>query len=263
MKRDILRQISVIVTTLFALAVNAAAILLPLNGRSSAQISDSFNVLFVPAGYVFSIWGVIYIGLLAYTIYQALPGQRQNKLLQRTGLLVAFSSLANGAWLFAWHYGYYVLSLLVMLVLLSTLITIYLRLGIGRTAFSTIEKWTVSIPFSVYLGWITVATMANVTVVLSYLGWSGWGISPLTWTLLLLGAGVVVAALNAFTRSDIAYSLVLVWAFIGISMRWLNLPVLNSAGFVAAAFVFILLVASRLFPIKRMIGKTVSSSRPG
>jgi hypothetical protein len=208
---------------------------------------------------VFSIWGVIYIGLLAYTIYQALPGQRQNKLLQRTGALVAISSLANGAWLFSWHYGYYEKSLLVMLILLSTLITIYLRLGIGRTAFSAIEKWMVSIPFSVYLGWITVATMANVTVVLSYLGWSGWGISPLTWTLVLLGAGVVVAALNAFTRSDIAYSLVLIWAFIGISMRWLNLPVLNSAGFVAAAFVLVLLVVSRIFPLGNITEKPVNN----
>ena len=86
--------------------------------------------------YVFSIWGLIYIGLLAYTIYQALPSQRANPRLRRTGWLVALSSLANGAWIFFWHYGYYALTLVVMLILLAALIMIYLRLDIGRTAFS-------------------------------------------------------------------------------------------------------------------------------
>ncbi len=246
MKRDIFRQFSVIFATFFALVMNYASTALPLNGRTPAQISDSFNVLFVPAGYVFSIWGLIYIALLAYTIYHSLPSQRSNPRLRRTGWLVAATSLVNGSWIFFWHFGFYVMSLVAMLVLLALLIAIYLRLDVGRSTFSGSERFTVAFLPSIYLGWITVATMANITAVLSYLGWNGWGISGVAWTIVLLAAGVAVAAISAFTRRDATYLLVLVWAFTGISVRWLSLPVLNTAGFVAAALVVVMLVASRL-----------------
>lgn len=252
MNKDSVRQFSVIFSTLFTLVTNGLAVSLSLNGRTTGQISDSFNVLFVPAGYVFAIWAVIYLGLLAYTVYQALPSQRQNPLLQRSGWWVTAGSLLNGVWILFWHYGFYVLSLLTMLSLLGSLVMVYLRLGIGRSRFSAVQRWTVAVPFSIYLGWITVATIANVTAVLADLGWRGGGISELTWTLILLAAGVVIAALMAFTRSDIAYLLVLVWAFAGISVRWSGLPVLNTAGFWAAAAVLILLIASRIRPFRRM-----------
>ena len=251
MNKDTLRQIVVVLTTLITLAVNGAANAIPLNGRNTGEISDSFNVLFVPAAYVFSIWGLIYLGLLAYTIYQALPSQRANPHLRSTGWLVALSSLANGAWIFFWHYAYYSLTVVVMLLLLAALIAIYLRLNIGRTSFSTVEKLTISLPFSVYLGWITVATIANLTALLSYLGWTGWGVSPLAWTLILLIAGTVIGAIMAATRSDIGYIAVLVWAFAGISVRWLDMPVLNIAGFVAAGLVLLFLVVSRLPGVRK------------
>jgi len=244
--KNILRQLAVIFTTIFALVLNSAAVSIPLGGRSTAEISDSFKVLFVPAGYVFSIWGVIYLGLLAYTVYHSLPSQRENVDLTRTGWLVALSSLANGVWILFWQFGYYPLSLLTMFFLLATLIAIYLRLDVGHTRFSNLEKWVVSIPFSVYLGWITVATIANLTAVLANIGFTGGGVSPTAWTVILLVAGVVIAGLMAFTRSDIAYLLVLVWAFAGISVKWVDLAVLNYAGYVAAALVLVLLVASRL-----------------
>jgi translocator protein len=243
---DIWRQISVILTSIFALAANGAANAIPLNGRNTGEISDSFNVLFVPAGYVFAIWLIIYIGIGAYSIYQALPGQRANPRLRSSGWLFALGSLANGAWIFAWHYGLYPLSLAIMLVLLASLIGGYLRLNIGRSAFNRIENWTIAIPYSLYLGWISVATIANATAVLSSLGFQGGGLSPLTWTLILLVVGVLLAGLMAFTRSDIPFMLVLAWAFAGISVRWLDLPVLNAAGFVSAGLVLILLVASRV-----------------
>ncbi len=259
MKRDLLRQLAVIITTLFALIMNYISMALPLNGRTPAEISDSFNVLFVPAGYVFSIWGLIYIALLAYTIYHSLPAQRANPRLQRTGWLVAATSLVNGSWIFCWHFGYYVLSLAAMLALLGLLILIYLRLDVGRSSFKGFERFAVAFLASIYLGWITVATMANVTAVLSYLGWNGGGISATAWTVVLLAAGVGVAAISAFTRRDAAYLLVLVWAFAGISVRWLNLPVLNVAGFAAAGLVLVLLAASRLL---RLQARLAPASEP-
>jgi len=250
MNRDLFRQLAVVITTVFALVMSSAANAIPLNGRLTGEISDSFNVLFVPAAYVFSIWGVIYLGLAAYTFYQALPSQRANPLLRRTGWLAALSSLANGVWIYFWHYGYFELTLATMLVLLASLIAIYLRLDIGQRRFNLLEKWAVSIPFSLYLGWITVATIANATAVFSYLGWDGSPLNPVTWTVILLAVGVALAGIVAFTRSDIAYLLVLVWAFAGIAVRWVDLPTLNLAGYGAAALVLAFLIASRLSPVR-------------
>lgn len=250
MNRDLFRQLAVIITTLYALVLNGAANAIPLNGRNTGEISDSFKVLFVPAGYVFAIWGVIYIGLLAYTLYHSLPSERQNPRLRNTGWLAALSSFANGTWIVFWHYGLYALSLVTMLVLLATLTALYLRLEIGKARFNLLEKWTISIPFSIYLGWITVATIANATALFSFLGWDGAPLSATAWTLILLAAGVVIAGLMAFTRSDIAYELVLIWAFAGISVRWMSLSPLNMAGFIAAALVLALLVASRIRPAR-------------
>jgi hypothetical protein len=251
MNRDILRQFAVIFTTLFTLISNGAANALPLGGRNTGVISDSFNVLFVPAAYVFSIWGLIYLLLGAYVVYHSLPSQRQNPRLRRTGWLVAISSIANGAWIYLWHFGVasYIASLIAMLVLLATLITIYLRLDIGRAAFRGAERFTVALPFSVYLGWITVATIANITAVAAYLGWRGAPLSETAWTVIMLAAGVIVGGLMAFTRRDIPYLLVLVWAFVGISVRWANMDVLSVAGYIAAGLVVLALVAGRLvFP---------------
>lgn len=246
MNKNLVRQLAVVLTTLATLTVNGLANALPLNGRQTGEISDSFNVLFVPAGYVFSIWGLIYLFLLAYTVYQALPAQRENPRLQRSGWLVALSSVFNGVWIFFWHYGLYELSLATMFALLVTLLAVYLRLDIGRARFSAVERLTVAAPFSIYLGWITVATIANITAVLSYLGFTGGGISPLAWTLILLAAGVLIAAAMAFTRRDAAYLLVLVWAFAGISVRWQADAVLGLAGFIAAGLVLVVLVVGRL-----------------
>src|SRR5512135_2556906 len=125
MMKDITRQISVVVTTLITLVVNGLANALPLNGQNTGQISDRFNVYFVPAGYVFSIWGLIYIGLIAFAVFQALPAQRQNPRLRAAGWWIALGGLANSAWIFFWHYLHFPLTLVAMLTLLATLIITY------------------------------------------------------------------------------------------------------------------------------------------
>lgn len=183
------RQTINLLAVILTIALNGLANALPLNGQSTGEISDRFQVYFVPAGYVFSIWGLIYLGLLAFAVYQVLPAQRENPQLKRIGYLFALSCVANIAWLFLWHYEYFVLTVVAMLTLLLLLITIYLRLQIGRNQVGRIEQWCVNIPFSIYLGWITVATIANITSVLDYLQWNGWGISPEVWTFIMLAAG--------------------------------------------------------------------------
>ena len=123
-----LKQILVILATLVMLTVNALANILPINGMNTGQVSDSFKVFFVPAGYVFSIWGVIYLLLLAYTVYQALPAQKDNPTLKKISLWYVAGSLANSIWIFLWHYLQFNLTILFMGILLVSLLVIYLAL---------------------------------------------------------------------------------------------------------------------------------------
>jgi hypothetical protein len=242
MKKDILRQAVNVLAVLATIVVNALANALPLNGQTTGAISDRFHVYFVPAGYVFSIWGLIYVALIAFAVYQALPAQRENPTLRRIGYLFALSCAANIAWLFLWHYEMFPLTLVAMLALLLLLIAIYLRTNIGRAQVRTAEKWLVHVPFSIYLGWITVATIANVTSLLDYLHWSGWGISPETWTVIMLIAGAGIASAVSLTRADVAYMLVIAWAFTGIAVKHAG-----TAPVSITAWVMVGLVAAMLF----------------
>jgi hypothetical protein len=217
--KDKLRQITVIVSILATILINGLANALPLNGLQTGEISDRFRVYFVPAGYVFSIWGLIYLGLIVYAIFQALPAQRENLRLRSTGWWIVLGGLANIAWIFLWHYEQFPLTLLAMLILLATLIITYLRLGTGRSAAPLTERLAVRLPFSIYLGWITVATVANVTSLLDYLKWKGFGLSPELWMGIVLAAVALIAILMNFTRRDPAYALVLLWALAGIAIK--------------------------------------------
>lgn len=235
MNKDIFRQTAVVVAMAATIAVNGLANALPLNGQQTGEISDRFKVYFVPAGYVFSIWGLIYIGLILYAIYQALAVHRENPRLVKTGWLFVFSCVTNAGWLFLWHFEYFVLTVAAMVALLGLLIAIYLRLEIGRTKVSTGERWLVRAPFSVYLGWITVATAANITSTLDAVHWSGWGIAPQTWAVLLIVASASIGILVGLTRRDAAYVLVLVWALAGIAIKQAHSAPVASSAWAAAA----------------------------
>ncbi len=242
MNQKTLRPWLNILALVATVVVNALANILPFNGQTTGQISDRFQVFFVPAGYVFSIWSVIYLALLAFIVYQVLPGQRENPRLGRVGYLFVLSCLANMAWLFLWHYEVFALSLLAMAALLACLIGVYLRLEIGRARVPTAERWFVHVPFSIYLGWITVATIANATSLLDYLRWNGWGISPEAWTVIMLAAVVAIALAMSLTRGDVAYLLVLIWALAGIAVKHVATPVVAVSAWVATGLVALMLV---------------------
>ena len=245
------RQLAVVLALIVTIAINGLANALPFNDLSTGEISDSFRVYFVPAAYVFSIWGLIYLGLIAYAIYQALPAQRDNPRLRRVGYLFTASCLANAVWLFLWHYEQFPLTLLVMLALLVLLILIYLRLGIGRAPVSSAEKWLVRVPFSIYLGWITVATIANATSLLYYLKWDGWGISDEAWAIIMLIAGGAIASAVVRTRDDIAYMLVIIWAFVGIALKHAATPVVAIAAWVVTALAVLVLAAGIVQSVRK------------
>ena len=251
MNKNLQRQLLNVVGLVIALAVNATATLLPLNGLNTGQISDRYPVLIVPAGYVFSIWGIIYLGLIAFSVYQALPGQRENPRLQKLGLWFFFSSLVNAIWLVSFHYLQFGLAMVIMLILLGILIRIYTLLAIGKEIVKPVERWLVNLPFSVYLGWITVAAIANASQLLYSLNWNGFGVAPEIWTLIMLMAAVVISALVSFTRRDVGYSLVLVWALAGIAIKQFALPIVSGAAWLAAAAVVVFLaLAILLKPVR-------------
>ena len=246
--KDTLRQISVIITIIATIVINVMANALPINGQNTGEISDRFSIYFVPAGYVFSIWGIIYIGLIAYAIFQALPAQRENPRLRSTGWWVSLGGLANIIWIFLWHYEQFTLTLVAMLVLLGTLIITYLRLGTGQSTVSKAETWAVRVPFSIYLGWITVATVANLTQVLYFLNWDAFGISAVYWMWIILGAVFVIAALMNFTRRDIAYSAVILWALAGIAIKFAEVPLVAIPTWITFGLVAMTLVLAYILP---------------
>jgi hypothetical protein len=224
--------------------VNALANILPLNGLNTGEISDRFSIFFVPAGYVFSIWGVIYLALGAFAIYQALPANRTNARLGRIDTLFLLSCAANIAWLFLWHYERFPLTLLAMLTLLGTLLMIYTRLEIGKRAATRIEYWVLHIPFSIYLGWVSVATIANVAQVLEFIGWDGLGIAPEMWTVTMLVVTAGLASIMAVSRADAAYILVLIWAVAGIAIKQSAIPIVAITAWSVTGFlVFMLMIA--------------------
>jgi hypothetical protein len=227
--QDTIRQIAVWVATIATIVVNALANALPINNQLTGDIANQYKGtnLWLPAGYVFSIWGLIYVGLLAYSVYQSLPAQRENPRLRAIGWPYVIACAANIIWLLLFHYNQFGLSMLAMLALLAALIVVYLRLrrdtSSEETGVSRGERWAVWTPFSIYLGWITVATVANAAHVLVDAGWTGEPLPALLWLIVMYVVALALATLMALTQRDVAYLLVLVWAFAGIAVNYSNM----------------------------------------
>lgn len=229
-----------------------------IGGKVTAEISDMNPTLVTPAGYVFAIWGVIYLLLGIFVVYQALPLTQNRSFHKRVGWLFVASSVLNILWLFTWQYEQLVISVVLMFLLLASLIAIYVRLNIGRERIGLGERLAVHLPFSVYLGWITIATIANVAATLVSLEWDGFGVSPEIWTAIIIAIAVVIASLVAITRRDIAYELVIVWAFIGIAVNQSTNQTVVALTLVGAAVVVIVLIAGIVRASKRPGRRTVA-----
>jgi benzodiazapine receptor len=237
-------QVTTVAATLAVIMVSALANYLPINGQTTREISDRIPVYFTPAGYVFAIWGVIYLGLIAYTIFQALPANQDNMALQAIAPYYLLASAANIVWMLLWHYERFPLTPIFMIILLGALIMIYLRLDIGGGVVSAGMMWAVQVPFSIYLGWITVATIANLAAILWLANWHGLGIGPEIWTAIVLAVAVIIAGAVALTRADVAYGLVLVWAFTGIYVKHSAVPKVGKSAVLAAVLAGILVLVS-------------------
>jgi hypothetical protein len=208
------------------IVVNGLATVLPINNKTTGELSDLYPNLFTPAGLTFAIWGLIYVLLAIFVVYQLMPSVRKDAqkvdFVQRIGPLFFISSIANIGWIFAWHHEIVPLSLILMLILFGSLLAIYLRLNTGKSDATKAEKYLVHLPFSVYLGWITIATIANATALLVDINWGTFGLGEQFWAVAVITVGIAIALSVLFTRKDIYYGLVVDWALLGILIKRLS-----------------------------------------
>ncbi|MGF1567693.1 MAG: TspO/MBR family protein [Nodosilinea sp.] len=236
--------IATVVAIVGTLVVNTLSNIFPPGGKNVGEIANTIlqGVLITPANYAFAIWGVIYLGLIAYGLYQLNPERRRKAQIQQVNKLLIGACIAQIIWIFLFTLQQFWWSLLAMLVILLTLVGIYLTLDIGHGPVSRRRRWMAHIPFSLYLGWIAVATIVNVASTLYVSGWSGWGISAVTWTAIMIVVAALVAEVVIFRRGDVAFTLVFVWAFVAIAVRQQAIPVLQATALIAAAVLLAWLV---------------------
>lgn len=224
-----------LVSILAVITVNALAVILPLNGKDTGVLSDNIPNLFVPAGITFSVWSVIYLWFLffaGYNIYTLIKKKEEDiKAINRVGIWFILSSIGNFVWIFLWHWELVFISVFFMLLIMGSLIMVYLRLGIGKRDVSWLERLTAHTSISLYMGWITVATIANIVAVLVT-----QGVVPAMetllpqaiWTIIVIAAAAVISIVNIFTRKDIAYNLVIIWALSGIIIKRVSVSPLET-----------------------------------
>lgn len=202
--------------------INWLAISLPINGKTTGELSDMYPNLFVPAGITFSIWSVIYLLLLIFVIWQLVEVWRNSenaKLTEAVGLWFLVSSAANCSWILAWHYELPALSLLIMVILLFSLIKIYVIIRQEINTLTRISEYLVYPAFSIYFGWITVATIANVTAVLVHVGYNGAPFTEQIWTVIMICIATGMGIYFLIFHGNFYYTLVIFWALYGIYLK--------------------------------------------
>lgn len=237
-----------IVFFIFTIIMNALANALPLNGKTTGELSNQYPNFFVPAGITFSIWSIIYLFLLLFIIYP-FTGKQARQHTLKIGPWFMLSCICNGSWILAWHYELVEVSVLIMLAFLYILTRIYRLLENPQPAFSTKDKWMLKTTFSVYLGWISIATIANITTLLVHHGWGGGPLSQPAWACIAIGLGTALGAYIALSRKDTAFILTLLWAFTGIFLKQYNSlsgNVVALSASLASAFLIIILTWSFL-----------------
>lgn len=241
-------SIATIIAIFATLIVNSLSNFFPPGGRNIGEIANTIlqSVLIIPANYAFAIWGLIYLGLIAYSIYQFRPSQRSRSTIQQVNALVILASLAQIFWVYLFTLQLFWPSVVAMLVILLPLIRIYFLLRSSRSPVSRERRWFAQIPFSIYLAWISVATIVNVASALYISGWDGWGINDTGWTAIMLIIGTVIAAIVAIQRGDVAFTLVFVWAYVAIALRHFDNLVIWITAIISAIALVALLIWKKI-----------------
>ncbi|WP_439132156.1 tryptophan-rich sensory protein [Polaribacter sp.] len=196
-----------------------------MNGKTIGSISDNIKSLFTPAGYAFSIWGLIYLLLLGFAIYQGrslFKKGKEDNFVFNIGFWFIISCIANCCWVFSWVYGYTGLSCFFIFLLLISLLKIIINLNINKHKVKTLKFVFLHLPFIIYSGWVTVASVANVSSYLVKIGWNGFGISTEFWTIIMIVIAVIINTFILYTRKMYGFTLVGAWALIAIGIANLN-----------------------------------------
>lgn len=239
--------------------LNYLSIALPLGGMTTQELSDKYANPFTPIGFTFSIWSVIYTLLLIFSIIPLVNyfrGKTQkNKLVEKNiGYLYAISCALNGAWILAWQYQFVGLSVLVMLGLLVTLIRIHMAIRKNPTGLTWNDRYITFPVFSIYLGWISVATIANITAWTVSIGWGGWGISQIDWTVIMVVVATLLGTVIYARYRDVFFNLVIIWALYGIMSKRILVDEVEFASIITTTqmcMVFIVGLISGQYLIKR------------
>jgi hypothetical protein len=243
---DQLRQFAVLIAIVGAILINTLSNLFPLKGSNVGEMANTLftGVHIIPANYAFAIWGLIYLGLLALGFYQLRPAERYNVKLQQNGWLLVMASIAQICWIYLFQARLFTLSTVAMLAILLPLMAMYQRLGIPNPDSTRQERWLLEYPISLYTGWIAVATVVNVALNLYSLDWNNWGISGVTWTIIMMVICAVIALVVALRRQDIVLPLVFVWGLVAIAVKqynsipWITLTGMGLALIVAGVVVY-------------------------
>lgn len=233
---------------LATLVVNTLSNFFPPGGQNVGEISNTVlsGVLITPANYAFAIWGLIYIGLIAYGVYQLRPHPRKSAMIQRASQLLIIACLAQVVWIFLFTLQWFWASVGVMLLILLPLIGAYWALHDPQQGRPSRQRqWYAQIPFSIYLGWISIATVVNVAAALYASNWNGFGLSDAGWTVVMIVIAAAIAAVVALQRGDVAFVLVFVWALSAIAVRHADQPMIWMAAIAATIGMLGLLIGRR------------------
>lgn len=230
------------------LTMNALANILPINGYNTGQVSAFYPNYFVPAGFTFGIWGIIYLLLMGFVICSLLaalpsfPAQARNAIAKASPLFL-LTCLLNASWIVAWHYLYLALSLAIMLAFLFTLIKLFLTLKVFKSELNLFYRFWIYHPFLVYLGWISVATIANTTALFVGIGWQGEPLMAQNWSIILIVVALLLGIIMVGGKKEPAFGFVLAWAFFGIySSQLKEVPMVGYTAAVASSCILALTI---------------------
>lgn len=241
--RDYLRQLITLLAIASTFLFNLWSNLAPINGQNIGELSDTLfqDVLIIPANYAFIIWGLIYVGLFIFAVFQFRSAQANNPRLRAAGYWLVIACAAQNVWVVLFLLRQFVLSVVPMAVILLSLSLYYQGLRVGDEDIPKKEVWRAHVPISVYMGWISVATIVNVAIALYSFGWTGGGVSPVGWTVIMVAIAALIGIWLLLQRGDVAFPLVLVWAFVAIAVKHLDKPLIAS---VAVSLGAVLLIFS-------------------
>lgn len=235
-------SIATILAVTGTLLVNTLSNIFPPGGMNVGEIANTQlkDLLILPANYAFAIWGLIYVGLIAYCVYQW--NHRHIPVVRRVNSLLIVACVFQMVWIYLFTLRFFGWSILTMLGILIPLIAVYLQLGIGKIRADWHRRWMVHVPFSVYLGWISVATIVNVASALYIANWNGWGLSPVVWTISMVLAGLAIAAIMIVQKGDIAFALVMIWAYVAIALRQSSTTAISTTAIASVVVMAALLI---------------------